>query len=144
MGKNKSGDDLKMEALKDCYQKQLDFYREIFSLTHDEEKAIQEGNYQKLILLTQQKDKIIQKIEKIKKKMPAAGRSLNMEEQKIVESIILLLKKILNQDKKNQSLLKENMLQTMQDLQKINKTRLLQKIYKGSSEPAARFLDQKK
>jgi len=133
-----------MNKLKEYYQEQLRLYKEMFDIGLDQEKAIQAKDYKRLLLLIKEREKIIGKIDSIREKSFLLSEDIDKEAKDVVKELIYLLRKILTQEKKNESLLKEDMQQISCNLQKIDKVKLLQKAYRGFFQPSARFLDQRK
>lgn len=133
-----------MNKLKEYYQQQLRLYQQMFDIALAQERAIQAKDYKGLLLLIKKRKGIIGKIDKIREKSLLLSQHINKEVQEIVEKLISLLRKILAQEKKNESLLKRGMQQISSDLQQINKVKFLQRAYREFSQPNARFLDQRK
>jgi len=134
-----------MKALTEYYKTQLRLYEKMFGVSLEQEKAIREKDYKKLFLLIKEKEKLIREIDRIKEKPSSFFAPRDKEEGAVVKEIAKLLKRILVQEKKNESLLKDAMQKVSFDLKQISKAENLQKAYRGvSRKPHARFLDQRK
>lgn len=129
----------KMES----YRTQLFLFRKMFEISVNQEEAIKREDYKKLLLLLQEREKIMKQITKIKQDFSVPQNPETEEEQDIVEQIVDLVERIFAQDKNNESLLQKGMDKISGELQQLGKAKLSQRAYAELSHYGAKFLDQR-
>ena len=130
--------------VKQSYKEQLRLYRQMFNIGIEQEKAIKAKDYKRLLSLVRKREEIIDRINTIKKSSSFSSQHSDAGIRGVIGEIIHLLKEILNQEKKNESLLRNNMQQVSYNMRQIDKAKLLQRTYRGLSLPRSCFLDQRK
>lgn len=134
-----------MSKLKDCYQKQLRLYQLMFDMGLDEQKAIQEKDFKRLAFLLHRKQEIIQKIENIKKQTLSCRKdNLDTEVWSLIKKLAEVIKKIIIQEEKNESLLQDRMDRVFLDLKHLGEVKKMQRSYKQFSQINPHFLDQRR
>jgi len=127
-----------------CYREQLKLYREIFDIGVAQEKAIREKDYKRLIFLIKEKGKIMSRIDALKENSPLT-KEPDEKTERLIKEITDILRKILEQEKKNHSLLKSDIKEVSEKIDRIDAARNFHQAYRKMYSPVKpRFLDQRR
>lgn len=137
--------------LKQNYQGEIQLYQSMVEITVEQEEAIRSRNLKRLLSLLSQRQKIITRISQIDKEvLPLRTKYLQFNNCSEKEEIAILLKeltgllkKMLVQEEKNDSLLRKFIQATGEDLRHIQTARASHNAYRSHPISTTRFMDQK-
>lgn len=138
--------------LKQGYQKEVQLYQSMFEITLGQEEAIRARNLKRLLSLLSQRQKIITRISQIDKEvLPLRTKYLQFNNSSENREITILLKKLtgllremLVQEERNDSLLRKFIQATGDDLRHIQTARASHNAYRTRPISTPRFMDQKR
>jgi len=137
--------------VKQKYQGEIQLYQSMFGIGLEQEKAIRSRNLKRLLSLLSQREEIITRISQIDKEMlPLRTKYLQFKNCSEKEEIAILLKKLtgllkkmLVQEEKNDSLMRKFIQATGEDLRHIQTARASHNAYRAHPISNPRFMDQK-
>lgn len=137
--------------VKQKYQGEIQLYQSMFGIGLEQEEAIRSRNLKRLLSLLSQREEIITRISQIDKEMlPLRTKYLQFNNSSEKEEIAILLKKLtgllkkmLVQEEKNDSLMRKFIQATGEDLRHIQTARASHNAYRAHPISNPRFMDQK-
>lgn len=142
---------IKEGELEQGYQEELKLYQSMFKINLEQNRAVKSGDMKRVFSLGNQKQEIVSKVSQIesrlspwkKKRSESKFSLMNEELSALLKKIGSLLKRILLQEKENESCLKVFLGDIGQNLEHIQTGRILHNAYNYHKTPA-RFMDQKR
>ncbi len=141
----------KENELEQGYQEEFQLYQSMFRINLEQNRAVKSGDMKRVFSLGNQKQEIVSKVDQIesrlspwkKKRSESEFSLMNEELSALIKKIGSLLKKILLQEKENESCLRVFLGDIGQNLEHIQTGKILHNAYSYHKRPA-RFMDQKR
>ena len=129
-------------------REELKNYQELRSLSAEEKRAITTGKIEELKDILNKKERIIKEVQSLEEKLTqfraeGIAGALSPDFEEIGRKIGETLNKVFEQEKENESLLKEKMSMVKKDLSQISEGKKARETYKKKGK-GAKFVDKKK